>query len=130
MTGLVNTAGGVAGAPVPTPVWGYGSPSLGYTWPGRTFEVQSGVPIEVMWENRLKGKGGNLPHLLPVDTSLHWAYSLPGYEKYTIANAGVPIVGHLHGGHTDYQFDGNPEFFFSPGWKVRGPQWEEKKVHL
>ena len=29
---------------------------------------------------------------------------------------GVPIVPHVHGGHTDFQFDGNPEFFFSPGW--------------
>ena len=46
-TGLVDTTGGVVGAPVPTPVWGYGSPSQGYTWPGKTFEVQSGQPIEV-----------------------------------------------------------------------------------
>jgi FtsP/CotA-like multicopper oxidase with cupredoxin domain len=33
----------------------------------------------------------------------------------------------VHGGHSDFQFDGNPEFFFSPGWGVRGPQWVEKK---
>ena len=49
-----------------------------------------------------------------LDTSLHWCYSLPGYEKDTIAKNGVPIITHLHGGHTDYQFDGNPEFFYSP----------------
>jgi FtsP/CotA-like multicopper oxidase with cupredoxin domain len=29
----------------------------------------------------------------------------------------------LHGGHSDFQFDGNPEFFFSPGYAIRGPQW-------
>ncbi len=129
MTGLVDTTGGVAGAPVPTPVWGYGLPSIGYTWPGRTFEVQSGVPIEVKWENKLLDPVTEafLPHLLPVDTSLHWAYSLAGYEQYTIANAGVPIVSHLHGGHSAFQYDGNPEFFFSPGYGVRGPQWVEKK---
>jgi FtsP/CotA-like multicopper oxidase with cupredoxin domain len=61
-----------------------------------------------------------------VDTSLHWAYSLPGYTGYNIATDGVPIVSHVHGGHSDFQFDGNPEFFFSPGWGVRGPQWVEK----
>jgi FtsP/CotA-like multicopper oxidase with cupredoxin domain len=49
-----------------------------------------------------------------------------GYTQFTIANAGIPVVSHLHGGHTDFQFDGNPEFFFSPGWGVRGPQWVEK----
>ena len=27
----------------------------------------------------------------------------------------------------DFQYDGNPEFFFSPGWGVRGPQWVDKK---
>ncbi len=126
MTGLVG-ADGVT--PVPTPVWGYGLNGKGFTWPGRTFEVQSGQPIEVKWENKLldPATGAFLPHLLPVDTSLHWCYSLAGYQQYTIANAGVPIVAHLHGGHTDFQFDGNPEFFFSPGYGVRGPQWVEKK---
>jgi len=125
-TGLVG-ADGVT--PVPTPVFGYGLPNIGYTWPGRTFEVQSGVPIEVKWENKLFDpvSGAFLPHPLPVDTSLHWAYSLPGYETFNIDNSGVPIVSHLHGGHTDFQYDGNPEFFFSPGYGVRGPQWVEKK---
>ena len=117
-TGLL----GPGGTPVPTPVWGYGDTSMGYTWPGRTFEVKSGEPLEVKWENDLK-----VDHLLPVDTTLHWAYSLPGYTQYSIAKDGVPVVMHLHGGHTDFQFDGNPEFFFSPGYTIRGPQWVDKK---
>ncbi|MCB0284654.1 MAG: multicopper oxidase domain-containing protein [Calditrichaeota bacterium] len=126
MTGLIDTT---TGLPVPTPVWGYGSPSKGYTWPGMTFEVNKDVPLEVTWENRLVDPvtGAMLPHLLPVDTNLHWCYSLPGYTQNTIATAGVPIVSHLHGGHTDWPFDGNPEFFFSPGWTVRGPRWMDKK---
>jgi spore coat protein A len=125
MTGLVGPDGVT---PVPTPIFGYGQKGQ-YTWPGKTFEVQSGEPVEVMWQNKLTDPltGAFLPHILPVDTSLHWAYSLMGYTQYTIANAGIPIVPHLHGGHTDFQFDGNPEFFFSPGWGVRGPQWVEKK---
>ena len=126
-TGLVD-GGGIK---LNTPVWGYGDKNdQWYTWPGRTFEVKSvsagGLPeTEVYWENRLTG----IPqHLLPIDTSLHWCYSLHGYTKYSIANTGVPIITHLHGGHSDYQFDGNPEFFYSPPGKnkksVVGPQWE------
>jgi FtsP/CotA-like multicopper oxidase with cupredoxin domain len=118
-TGLVGPNGET---PVSTPVWGYGKNGPGGTWPGMTFVAQSGVPVEVKWENKLPRA-----HLLPVDTSLHWAYSLHGYTQYDIASVGVPAVAHLHGGHTDFQYDGNPEFFFSPGYRVRGPQWVDKK---
>ncbi|MCA9928573.1 MAG: multicopper oxidase domain-containing protein [Anaerolineales bacterium] len=135
MTGLVATDGVT---PVPTTIWGYGDKGF-YTWPGRTFEVKSYEPLEVRWENKLKHR----PYLITgknntalgfddytgrsvVDTSLHWAYSLPGYEKYSIERGGVPIVPHVHGGHSDFQADGNPEFFFSPNYMVRGPQWVGK----
>ena len=109
-----------------TPVWGYGDRKDNiYTWPGRTFQVNSvsagGSPeTEVYWANGLNGVA---QHLLPVDTSLHWCYSLPGYEADSIAKAGVPIITHLHGGHSNFQFDGNPEFFFNPDETVVGPQW-------
>jgi FtsP/CotA-like multicopper oxidase with cupredoxin domain len=43
-TGLIDPA---TGLPLNTPVFGYGLPNLGYTWPGRTFEVQSGEPLQV-----------------------------------------------------------------------------------
>jgi FtsP/CotA-like multicopper oxidase with cupredoxin domain len=140
-TGLVGIDGVT---PVPTTVWGYGDRQF-YTWPGRTFVAQSGVPIEVKWENRLIDDLGNpLPPIITgkdntslgygdytgrsvIDESLHWAYSLLGYKSFTVAANGIPIVPHVHGGHTDFQYDGNPEFFFSPGWMVRGPQWLEKK---
>jgi len=129
-TGLVKN-----GTEVPTTIWGYGTPGGrrgrggSYTWPGRTFEVRSGEPVEVKWANKLD----RLP--MPVssfgrsviDTSLHWAYSLHGYTQYSVENDGVPIVPHVHGGHTDFQYDGNPEFFFSPGYTIRGPQWRDKK---
>ena len=115
-TGLVNQGG----RPVATSLFGYGQNGA-YTWPGKTFEVTSGDGETIVnWENNLFGIK---EHLLPVDTSLHWAYSLDGYERYTIGSAGVPIIVHLHGGHSDFQFDGNPEFFFSPGASVVGPQW-------
>ncbi len=121
MTGLVG-ADGVT--PVPTTVWGYGENGTGVTWPGRTIERHvNDDPLEVTWQNKLNG----LPHLLPVDTSLHWAYSLHGYEQYSIEQNGVPVVPHVHGGRNDSSFDGNPEYFFSPGHAVRGPRWETKK---
>ena len=122
-TGLVDAAGNL----LDTKIYGYGD-RRGPTWPGRTIQVRStsagGRPTtEVQWKNQLP----IAPHLLPVDTSLHWAYSLPGYEQYSIASHGVPIVTHLHGGHSDFQFDGNPEFFYGPrpagGDPVVGPQW-------
>jgi spore coat protein A len=124
-TGLLDPVTGVA---LNTPVFGYGSKGA-YSWPGRTIFAQKDQPIEVKWKNKLLDPvtGLPLPHLLPVDTSLHWGYSLPGYENLTIANNGVPIVAHVHGGHSDFEFDGNPEFFFSPGYTNRGPQWLEKK---
>ncbi len=128
-TGLVNAS---TQTRLPTAVWGYGADGL-YTWPGRTFQVQSHDPLEVEWQNRL----GGLPYLIngdgsfagrPVlDTSLHWAYSLPGYEQYGIQSFGVPTVAHVHGGHSDSIYDGNPEYFFSPDFGVVGPRWVSRK---
>jgi spore coat protein A len=127
-TGLINPKNGKR---LKTKVWGYGADTV--SWPGQTFQVMStsaGGADEtiVRWENELQGK----KHLLPVDTNLHWAYSLHGassangvdYRQYSIQNNGVPIITHLHGGNSDFQFDGNPEFFYSPDGEVKGPQWD------
>ena len=59
--------------------------------PGRVkhLKSRSGKKTEVDWTNDLIWLH---THLLPVDTSLHWAYSLPGYEFNSIAANGVPIV--------------------------------------
>ena len=123
-TGLVDSFG----TPLNTPVFGYGSRNS-FTWPGRTIFAKKDEPVEVFWKNKLTNgdESAYLDHLLPIDTSLHWAYSLHGYEHYTIANSGIPVVVHLHGGHSDAIYDGNPEYFFSPGFGVRGPRWVEKK---
>jgi FtsP/CotA-like multicopper oxidase with cupredoxin domain len=110
---------GGTGKRLETALWGYGyDDERGVSWPGRTFQVQSGEPTTVRWNNGLGRR-----HLLPVDGSLHWCYSLPGYEHYSIKRDGVPIVTHLHGGHSEFQFDGNPEFFWSPDYEIVGPQW-------
>jgi FtsP/CotA-like multicopper oxidase with cupredoxin domain len=133
-TGLVGADGST---PVPTTVFGYGTNGGFVSWPGRTIERNvSDDPLEIKWENKLYDLLGNpLPHLLPIDTSLHWAYNLHGpssvngvdYRQFSIAANGVPVVPHVHGGYNDSPFDGNPEYFFSPGHDVRGPRWVEKK---
>ena len=113
-TGLIDPA---TGTKLTTPIWGYGvhEPS----WPGPTIQVRrDGGVTRVQWKNRL-GK----QHLLPVDENLHWCYALHGYHDRTIERDGVPMITHLHGGKSDYQFDGNPEFFYSHRNKVVGPQW-------
>jgi FtsP/CotA-like multicopper oxidase with cupredoxin domain len=116
-TGLVNPSG----KRLQTPLFGYGQDGV-YTWPGKTFEVmRGGDQTTVNWENNLFGIR---QHLLPLDTSLHWAYSLHGYQQHTIPKNGIPIITHVHGGHSDFQFDGNPEFFYNPGATVVGPQWD------
>ncbi|PSR11296.1 MAG: hypothetical protein C7N36_17265 [Bacteroidetes bacterium] len=107
-----------------TPMLGYARNADRPTYPGKTFVERSGTPTQVKWRNQL-GIGTN--HLLPVDTSLHWAYSLPGYTQYSISQNGIPIVPHLHGGHSESASDGNPEFFFSPDYAVTGPQWIKKE---
>jgi FtsP/CotA-like multicopper oxidase with cupredoxin domain len=118
-TGLIDSKG----RRLKTKLWGYGTDT--HSWPGQTIQVKStlygGAPETVVrWENELQGK----KHLLPVDTTLHWCYSLPGYDHYSIKKNGVPIITHLHGGHSDFQYDGNPEFFYSPDGKIKGPQWD------
>jgi len=128
-TGLIDPRNGRR---LKTRVWGYGDEDF-VSWPGRTFDVRNhsyGGPEEIVvrWSNELKAK----KHLLPVDTNLHWCYSLQGassrngvdYTQYSIKKNGVPIIAHLHGGHSDFQFDGNPEFFYTPDGEVKGPQWD------
>jgi len=121
MTGLRNASG----MPLSTPAWGYGSVGMAASWPGKTFEVQSNQPVTVNWSNELvDAMNTPLPHLLPVDDSLHWCYGLPGYKgAVSIASDGVPIVPHLHGGHTDPAVDGNPEYFTGTTTASRGPRW-------
>lgn len=127
-TGLVDPRNGRR---LTTDVWGYGADTV--SWPGQTFQVMSSSAggadeTVVRWENELQGKS----HLLPVDTNVHWAYSLHGdssangvdYRQYSIKRNGVPIITHLHGGNSDFQYDGNPEFFYSPDGEVKGPQWD------
>ncbi|HJQ78937.1 MAG TPA: multicopper oxidase domain-containing protein [Lacipirellulaceae bacterium] len=104
--------------PLSTTVWGYGTSADTATYPGKTIQALVNEPITVRWTNNLVNDFGQpLPHLLPVDTSLHWA------QPDNYPDSGVPIVTHLHGGHSESASDGLPEFWFTPGFAQKGPQW-------
>src|SRR6266545_6277627 len=96
---------------LPTTVWSYGSvnhPSS-FNYPAFTIEAKWRQPVRVKWINQLVDASGHyLPHLLPVDQTLHWANPPAGPgntdsrgtdpTRYT---GPVPIVTHLHGGPSD-----------------------------
>jgi FtsP/CotA-like multicopper oxidase with cupredoxin domain len=121
-----------AGLPATT-VWGYGAVRstsrnglLIHNAPSLTIEAQWKRPVRVKWINNLKGADGHfLPHLLPVDPTLHWANPPGGKDgrdmrptfdetpgRYT---GPVPIVTHVHGavGVGD-ESDGYAEAWYLP----------------
>ena len=116
-----------------TTVWGYGAVSsdskrglLLHNAPSLTIEAKWNTPVRVKWINELLDANGNfLPHLLPVDPTLHWANPAGGTEgrdtrptltstpgRYT---GPVPIVTHVHGavGVGD-ESDGYAEAWYLP----------------
>ncbi|MEV1128471.1 multicopper oxidase [Agromyces sp. NPDC049794] len=121
-----------AGLP-PTTVWGYGAVAaakkrglLLHNAPSLTIEARWNRPVRITWINELvDAQGNHLPHLLPVDPTLHWANppggvdgrdSRPAFETTPEAYGGpVPIVTHVHGavGVGD-ESDGYSEAWYLP----------------
>jgi bilirubin oxidase len=111
-----------------TMVWGYGSVRYpgSFAYPAGTIEAQYGRPVRVKWINDLKDRAGRyLPHLLPVDPTLHWANppgglterdTRPTYADTPGPYTGpVPTVPHLHGiEDVAQESDGFPEAWFLP----------------
>jgi spore coat protein A len=110
----------LSGAPMLTTIWGYGTASQPATYPGRTIVSRRDAPITVHWVNDLLGaSGAPLPHLLPIDTTIHWAL-MDAEPQYPAS--GVPIVTHLHGGHNRSESDGLPDAWFTPSSPATGRQ--------
>ncbi len=121
-----------AGMPATT-VWGYGAVRsaskkglLLHHAPSLTIESKWNRPVRVKWINELVDANGHyLPHLLPVDQTLHWANppggttdrdTRPMFDTTPGPYTGpVPIVTHLHGaaGVGD-ESDGYAEAWFLP----------------
>jgi FtsP/CotA-like multicopper oxidase with cupredoxin domain len=104
-----------------TKVWGYGAAGVpaSFSSPAFTIEARYNKPVRVKWINGLVDESGRyLPHLLPVDQTLHWA-NPPGprdghgmmQTRYT---GPVPFVTHLHGAHSGDESDGYPECWYLP----------------
>ncbi|MGB5261820.1 MAG: multicopper oxidase domain-containing protein [Gammaproteobacteria bacterium] len=128
----------------PTTVWSYGpaadtapavapDPASQFNYPAYTVENTVNTATTVDWINDLVDANGNyLPHLLPIDRSLHWANPEqlscldPAKTKDCRpdpANGGVllrpykgpvPIVTHVHGAHVGPESDGYPEAWWLP----------------
>ena len=116
-----------------TTVWGYGGVAaqsnrglLLHNAPSLTIEASWNRPVRVKWINQLvDGNGNFLPHLLPVDPTLHWANppggtderdSRPSFTETPGPYTGpVPMVTHVHGavGVAD-DSDGYAEAWYLP----------------
>ena len=125
-----------AGSPATT-VWGYGALRsanrrglLLHNAPSLTIEASARRPVRVKWVNELRVNPGDptsayLPHLLPVDPTLHWANppggtadrdTRPAFTATPDPYTGpVPIVTHVHGavGVGD-ESDGYAEAWYLP----------------
>ena len=121
-----------AGLPATT-VWGYGAVKsaskkglLLHNAPSLTIEAKWNAPVRVKWINELVDASGDyLPHLLPVDPTLHWANPPGGIEgrdmRPTFAETPgpytgpVPIVTHVHGSeNVGDESDGYAEAWYLP----------------
>ena len=140
----------------PTTVWSYsavGKPAT-KNYPAFTIEAQRNQPVRVKWINNLKDASGNfLPHLLPVDQTLHWAnpgqyQCMDGTMRTDCMPVGsnatekaylqqpytgpVPLVTHVHGAHVGPESDGYPEAWYlpaamdtPPGFATEGSNYDD-----
>jgi FtsP/CotA-like multicopper oxidase with cupredoxin domain len=113
-----------------TTVWSYGSRDHPgtvleggtFNYPAFTIEATWSKDTQVQWRNELVDANGNfLPHILPVDQTLHWANppgGIAGRDMHGSDHAPytgpVPIITHVHGAHTFEDSDGYPEAWYLP----------------
>lgn len=125
-----------------TTLWAYGSvdhPSSFHS-PSMTLEAIVNRPVRVKWSNELVDNRGNfLPHLLPIDQTVHWANPPGGPNGQDSMGTDpnpyqgpVPLVTHLHGAHVVWGSDGYPESWTLPNaqnipasYFKRGKNWTQ-----
>jgi spore coat protein A len=116
-----------------TTVWSYGSIDFPgtvaeggtFNYPAFTIEANWNKDTQVIWRNELVDSNGDyLPHLLPIDPTLHWANppggvagrdTRPSFSETPGPYIGpVPMVTHVHGAHTGEDSDGYAEAWYLP----------------
>ncbi|MEW8508064.1 MAG: multicopper oxidase domain-containing protein [Candidatus Thiodiazotropha sp.] len=119
------------------------APNSQFNYPAYTIEAVKDSNISVDWINQLvrradrcRAVGGNIgterandckyiPHLLPLDQTLHWANPKARCDKGELRTdchgqsqaayrGPVPIVTHVHGAHTGASSDGYTEGWWLP----------------
>ncbi len=124
-----------------TTVWAYGSTENKETFhtPSFTIEAKANRPVRVKWINNLKDAAGKyLPHLLPIDQTIHWANpgGVNGPDSMGMDplpyTGPVPLVTHLHGSHVVPGSDGYPESWVLPAasnipanYASKGSHWTQ-----
>lgn len=106
--------------PLLTKVWGYNN-----SYPGPTILARKNFPVDILWQNNLVYNGQLLPHLLKIDTSVDWAFS----GRTDWQSLGIPVVTHLHGGHTESASDGLPQAWYTPNFALTGPGFKKNTLH-
>lgn len=104
------------GEALATTVWGFEFQGKIFS-PGPTLIATKHQPITVRWENKLPIG----PHLFPVDPTL----SIPEIND----KGNLPVVIHLHGGHSEAQSDGFPLAWYTQGYAQRGPAFIKKDYY-
>jgi bilirubin oxidase len=113
-----------------TPVFGFGAVNTPSSFhaPAHTIEATVNRQTRVIWANQLVNSAGDyVPHVLPVDPTLHWANPGGGTahrdsQPVFTATPGlykgpVPLVVHMHGAHVYEESDGFPEAWYLPAAK-------------
>ena len=90
-------------------------PGYSNSFYGPTFVAAKGVPIHVTWVNNLPPID---PTLLPIDNSIH--------KANVIQPNAIPIVTHLHGGHTQAASDGHPDAWYTQNNAETGSRFQNR----
>jgi FtsP/CotA-like multicopper oxidase with cupredoxin domain len=105
------------------------APNSQFNYPAYTVEATASQTTDVRWINDLvDSRGRYLPHLLPIDQTLHWAnppmQCRDGFRRTDCSGRSptpytgpVPIVTHVHGAHVGPESDGYPEAWWLPAAK-------------
>ena len=145
--GIWNTINGRNDSYAPTTIWSYGpaadpapdssgipggaegvapAPNSQFNYPAYTVENLKDTRTTVNWINDLVDENGNaLPHLFPVDQSLHWANPAGDCKTGELRTdcmglsdqpytGPVPMVSHVHGAHVAAAGDGYTEAWWLP----------------